>query len=122
MMRPGVVGALVSAVVLAACSGTHGSSDASGASGTAPAGATSTVATLQGTSAGYEVPARLSTAAAGALIAARDAKPQAQRLGAANAWQMLYHSTDLSGHDIAVSGLVLVPPGPQPAHGWPVVA
>jgi pimeloyl-ACP methyl ester carboxylesterase len=35
---------------------------------------------------------------------------------------MLYHSTDLSGHDIAVSGLVLVPPGPQPVHGWPIVA
>jgi len=35
---------------------------------------------------------------------------------------MLYHSTDLSGHDIAVSGLVLVPKGTPPAHGWPVAA
>ncbi len=35
---------------------------------------------------------------------------------------MLYHSTDLSGHDIAVSGLVLVPKGPAPAHGWPIAA
>ncbi len=77
---------------------------------------------MQGTSAGYEVPTLLSAAPGGALIAARDAKSQAQRLGAASAWQMLYHSTDLSGHDSAVSGLVLVPPGPQPAHGWPVVA
>ena len=35
---------------------------------------------------------------------------------------MLYHSTDLSGHDIAVSALMLVPHGSQPAQGWPLVA
>jgi len=35
---------------------------------------------------------------------------------------MLYHSTDMAGHDIVVSALVLIPKGSQPAHGWPIVA
>ena len=74
------------------------------------------------TKAGYEVPARLGAAAPGALIATGDAESQAHRLGAARAWRMLYHSTDLAGHDIVVSALALVPHGSQPARGWPVVA
>ncbi len=77
---------------------------------------------LRVTSAGYDVPARLARAAPGTVIAAREAEAQARELGAGRVWQMLYHSTDLSGHDIAVSGLVLVPTGSPPAHGWPVAA
>lgn len=72
--------------------------------------------------AGYDVPARLAHAAPGRLIGSRDAAPEARSLGAGRAWQILYHSTDRSGHDIAVSGLVLVPEGTPPAHGWPVAA
>ena len=53
---------------------------------------------------------------------ARGADERRESLGAGHVWQILYHSTDLSGHDIAVSGLVLVPKGPPPAHGWPVAA
>ena len=53
---------------------------------------------------------------------ARDATVQAQELGADHAWQVLYHSTDLSDRDIAVSALVLLPQGTQPATGWPVIA
>jgi alpha-beta hydrolase superfamily lysophospholipase len=74
------------------------------------------------TAAGYTVPAPLNAAAPGTLIATRDAATKAGELAAEHAWQVLYHSTDLSGHDIAVSALVLVPQGPQPATGWPVVA
>ncbi len=110
------VGALVSAALLTGCSGGHSSSGASGARATAG------IARLQVTRAGYEVPARLGAAAPGALAAVVDAESQAHRLGAARAWQMLYHSTGLTGHDIVVSALALVPHGSQPAQGWPIVA
>jgi pimeloyl-ACP methyl ester carboxylesterase len=108
-----LVAALACSALLSGCSGGHSSS------GTRAAGG---VGTLQATSAGYEVPARLAPAAPGTLIAVRDAAAQARRVGAGRAWQMLYHSTSLSGHDIAVSGLVLLPKGVPPAHGWPVAA
>ena len=39
-----------------------------------------------------------------------------------HAWRVLYHSTDRSGADIAVSGTVIVPDGTAPEGGWPVVA
>jgi hypothetical protein len=84
--------------------------------------ATKTLPVLSVTSTGYAVAADLATATAGTLVAARDAAAQAHELGAAQAWQVLYHSTDLSGHDIAVSALILVPHGPVPAGGWLVVA
>ncbi len=77
---------------------------------------------LRVSSEGYDVPKRRARAAPGTLIAARTAEAQARALGAGRVWQVLYHSTDLSGHDIAVSGLVLVPRGAPPAHGWPVAA
>lgn len=35
---------------------------------------------------------------------------------------MLYHSTNLAGQDVAASGALLVPAGPPPAGGWPVVS
>lgn len=37
------------------------------------------------------------------------------------ATRVLYHSTSIGGDDIAVSGLVLVPPGDPPEGGWPVL-
>ncbi len=46
-------------------------------------------------------------------------------LGAPNgshAWRVLYHSTDVHGQDIGVSGVVVVPDGPAPSGGWPVVS
>jgi alpha-beta hydrolase superfamily lysophospholipase len=86
------------------------------------AGAKRAVRELTVAAAGYTVPSPLAAAAPGTLIATRDAAPKAQELAADHAWQVLYHSTDLSGRDIAVSALVLVPQGPQPAIGWPVVA
>ncbi|GGF35319.1 alpha/beta fold hydrolase [Subtercola lobariae] len=46
-------------------------------------------------------------------------------LGAPNgaeAWRVLYHSTDVLGHDILVSGVVLAPTGPAPANGRTIVS
>lgn len=38
------------------------------------------------------------------------------------AWRVLYHSTDLDGDDIVVSGVVIAPAGPVPAGGRPVLS
>ena len=35
--------------------------------------------------------------------------------------RILYHSRSAKGEDIAVSGVVLVPPGASPVGGWPVI-
>ena len=46
-------------------------------------------------------------------------------LGAPNgaiAWRVLYHSRDLNGRDIGVSGIVIAPDRPAPAGGWPIVS
>ena len=46
-------------------------------------------------------------------------------LGAPNgaiAWRVLYHSRDLNGRDIGVSGIVVAPDRPAPAGGWPIVS
>ena len=40
----------------------------------------------------------------------------------AEAYRVLYRSTGLSGEPIAVSGVIVVPPGPAPAGGRPIVA
>ncbi len=38
------------------------------------------------------------------------------------AWRVLYHSTDLHGRDLVVSGIVVAPTRPAPEGGWPVVS
>ncbi len=43
-------------------------------------------------------------------------------LPGARAWAVLYHSRSADGRDVAVSGLVVAPPGRPPAGGWPVLA
>ena len=45
-----------------------------------------------------------------------------QRTAAGTAWRVLYRSESLSGAPIAVSGMVVVPPGRPPAGGWPVLS
>ena len=40
----------------------------------------------------------------------------------AEAWRVVYHSTDLNGADIGVSGTVVVPNGPAPSGGRTVVS
>src|SRR5277367_2791256 len=38
------------------------------------------------------------------------------------AWRVLYRSTGLHGEPIAVSGVIVIPPGPPPPGGRPIVA
>jgi acetyl esterase/lipase len=40
----------------------------------------------------------------------------------ATAYRVLYRSVGLHGEPIAVSGVIIVPPGSLPAGGWPIVA
>ncbi|SFM93052.1 lipase family protein [Variovorax sp. OV329] len=78
-----------------------------------------------------------STAAAGARASfydwlpaqaqgARGSMIRAEPMGGApegsRAWRILYRSTGLAGEPIAVSGVIVVPDGPAPAGGRPVVA
>lgn len=105
------------------CVALAGACSSSGHASAGPAASTTLpVPALSASANGYTVPASFAAAAPGTLIAARDAPVQAQELGADHAWQVLYHSTDLSDRDIAVSALVLLPRGTQPATGWPVIA
>ncbi len=40
----------------------------------------------------------------------------------ATAVRILYHSLDATAHDVATSGVVLIPAGTPPSTGWPVIA
>ncbi|MCK2027381.1 lipase family protein [Microbacterium sp. SSW1-47] len=64
-------------------------------------------------------PTPLPSGAPGSLIRSEeiDSAPVGTR-----AWRVLYHSRDLAGSDIAVSGLVVVPEGPAPENGRTVVS
>jgi pimeloyl-ACP methyl ester carboxylesterase len=67
----------------------------------------------------YKVPDPLPPGAPGQLIRSE------RLLGApdgAIAWRILYHSRDVKGHDIAVSGIVVAPLRTAPKQGRPVVA
>jgi alpha-beta hydrolase superfamily lysophospholipase len=66
----------------------------------------------------YQPPVPLPTQPPGTLIRSEPvATPSGTR-----GWRILYHSRSASGTDVAVSGMVIVPSGPQPVGGRPVVA
>jgi len=67
----------------------------------------------------YTLPADLPAGEPGDLIRAKtiESAPAGTR-----AWRVLYHSTDLAGDDIAVSGVVIVPDLPAPKEGRTVVS
>lgn len=69
----------------------------------------------------YDVPHPLPPAPAGTLIRARPASGFAidPSIGVT---RILYHSRDSRGNDVASAGVVLVPPGPAPKGGWPLIA
>ena len=69
----------------------------------------------------YAVPNPLPPGRPGALIRATPIAGSPQVPGS-RAWAVLYHSRGLDGHDVAVSGAVLAPPGPAPADGRAVLA
>lgn len=67
----------------------------------------------------YTLPASLPAGEPGEVIRAKtiESAPAGTR-----AWRVIYHSTDLAGSDIAVSGLVIVPDLPAPKEGRTVVS
>ncbi|MDQ1478313.1 MAG: hypothetical protein QOE62_3542 [Actinomycetota bacterium] len=102
---------VVATCLLAACS--SGVAHQSQGGGTLPAATRSGFA--------YRVPTPLRPGRPGDVIAMSDVGPDA-RVGGADRRVLVYHSTNLTGRDIAVSGVFFVPPGPAPAGGWPVVS
>jgi pimeloyl-ACP methyl ester carboxylesterase len=68
----------------------------------------------------YETPG-LSGSRPGALLRQEPFEGYAIPSGA-KAVRILYHSLSSRGADVATSAVVLVPPGPAPAAGWPVIA
>jgi pimeloyl-ACP methyl ester carboxylesterase len=69
----------------------------------------------------YVVPDDLADVRPGDLLAV-ETLPPVERLAGATRYRVLYASEDRSGETIAVSGVVLVPDGPAPEGGWPVVS
>jgi alpha-beta hydrolase superfamily lysophospholipase len=113
--RSGRLAALAGLLLLAACGG--GGTDRGG-----PTGGTVTPAAAPERPPGgfYAVPDPLPPGPPGALIRATPiaglpVTPDSR------AWAVLYHSRDFDGRDVAVSGVVVVPPGAAPPDGRPVV-
>lgn len=69
----------------------------------------------------YQAPDPLPQKPAGTLIRQQTTSVYQVGQQAVTATRILYHSRTSAGHDVAVSGVVLVPPGPPPSDGWPVV-
>jgi pimeloyl-ACP methyl ester carboxylesterase len=65
----------------------------------------------------YQPPQPLPHAAPGTIIT----KQAMSAPTGSHAWRVLYHSRSVSGRDIAVSGVVVVPDGPAPSGGRTVV-
>lgn len=67
----------------------------------------------------YTMPSPLPVGAPGEIIRSEQI---AGAPSATTAWRVIYHSRDLAGRDIPVSGVVIVPSSPAPAGGRTVVA
>lgn len=67
----------------------------------------------------YVLPTPLPPAEPGTIIRS---EPIASAPLGSTAWRVLYHSRDLAGDDIAVSGVVIVPDGPVPDGGRTIVS
>jgi pimeloyl-ACP methyl ester carboxylesterase len=67
----------------------------------------------------YEASAREVAGPPGTLIRS---EPMAFAPAGAQAYRVLYRSTGMHGEPIAVSGVIVVPPGPAPDGGRPIVA
>ncbi|MDG4533772.1 prolyl oligopeptidase family serine peptidase [Streptomyces sp. AV19] len=111
-------GALGAVLLLAATQGCADDAPATGAGGGGGGGNPPAVETSGAT---YRIPRPLAPAPAGTPIAATDRGPDAT-FGRARRWTVLHHSADAHGADIAVSATLLVPDGPPPEGGRPVVA
>ena len=67
----------------------------------------------------YTVPTPLPAGDPGGIIRI---EPIASAPVGARAWRVIYHSRDLAGADVPVSGVVIVPDGPVPEEGRTVVS
>ena len=116
MLRGKPLALLLAGMLLAACSGGHASPARPSPGTAAPAAAPN-----RPPDGFYTVPDPLPAGRPGALIRALPIAGSSQVPGS-RAWAILYHSRSFDGHDVAVSGTVLAPPGPGPAGGRPVLA
>lgn len=69
----------------------------------------------------YDAPTLLGNSRPGDLLKKEKFAGYALPAGT-SAVRILYHSLDASGHDVATSGVVLIPAGKAPQGGWPVIA
>lgn len=67
----------------------------------------------------YTLPSPVPYGDPGAIIRS---EPIASAPTGSSAWRVIYHSQNLAGEDIPVSGVVIVPDGPAPAGGRTVIA
>jgi len=112
--RSGVLAAVAGLLLLAACTGER--TDGGGSSSSvAP-----TSVPERPPEEFYAVPDPLPPGPPGALIRALPIAGMSV-IPDSRAWAILYHSRDFDGRDVAVSGVVVAPPGAGPAGGRPVV-
>ena len=116
MLRGKLWAVLLASVLLAACGGGHASRGRPSGSTAAPAAAPE-----RPPDSFYAVPEPLPAGQPGTLIRAVAIAGSPQVPGS-RGWVILYHSRGLDGHDVAVSGTVVAPPGASPAGGRPVLA
>jgi pimeloyl-ACP methyl ester carboxylesterase len=67
----------------------------------------------------YQMPADLAAGAPGEIIRS---EPILEAPLGTRAWRVIYHSTDMAGADVAVSGVIIVPDSPAPAGGRVLVS
>ena len=98
---------------------------------TLPAAATvSAMAAIRGTDATvtgslaafYRPPNPLPYAPAGSIIRSQSISPGPGLPTGTRAYRMLFHTTSVAGGDLAESGVVVVPGGPRPPGGFPIVS
>ena len=70
----------------------------------------------------YAAPSPLPPGPAGQLLRSAPADATYHLPAGVRAWLILYRSRGAEGRSVAVSGVVLTPPGRPPGGGWPVVA
>jgi fermentation-respiration switch protein FrsA (DUF1100 family) len=68
----------------------------------------------------YDTPKTLPTSKPGDLLKKEPATHYTLPAGA-SAVRILYHSKDAAGGDVAASAAVLIPAGPKPPQGWPII-
>jgi hypothetical protein len=108
---------IVGAVLIAGCSSSSTPTASSSTEFTVPGG--SVVADNAPTNPFYQAPDPLPAGKPGDIIRTQ---PMSGAPAGAQAYQVLYHSTSMTGGDIAVSGVFIVPTAAAPSGGRPIVS